>query len=103
MKRTHRFLVPGLLALAAVLWFAAAMSVWVNRQALNTDNWTETSGKLLAKKRIQTAVGTYLVDQLFTNVDVAGAIGDALPDRAKVAAGPVAAGLRELAGREAPA
>src|SRR3954462_2421513 len=100
--RRHRFLVPALLAVAAVIWLAAALSVWVNRQALNTENWKETSGKLLAKQRIQTAVGLYLVDQLFDNVDVAGAIEGVLPPRAKVAAGPAAAGLRELAGREAP-
>lgn len=101
-RRTHRFVVPALLAVAAVIWLAAAVSVWVNRQALNTENWKETSGKLLAKQRIQTALGVYLVDQLFDNVDVSGAIQGVLPPRLKVAAGPAAAGIRELAAREAP-
>ncbi|HKP89234.1 MAG TPA: SHOCT domain-containing protein [Thermoleophilaceae bacterium] len=101
-RRPHRYLVPALLAVASVIWLAAAVSVWVNRQALNSENWKETSGKLLAKERIQTALGVYLVDQLFTNVDVAGSIEGVLPPRLKVAAGPAAAGLRELAGRQAP-
>ena len=77
--RTHRFLVPSLIAVATIVWFAAAFSVWVNRQALNTDNWTKTSGKLLASKKVDTALGAYLVNQLFTNVDVQGALQQRLP------------------------
>src|SRR4051794_1391447 len=102
MKRPHRFLVPTLIVLATLIGFAGAFSVWVNRQALNTDNWAATSGKLLAHEKIQTALSAYMVDQLFSNVDVASELEAVLPPRAQVLAGPAAAGVRELAGRAAP-
>jgi uncharacterized membrane protein len=69
-KRAHRVVVPILLALASVALFTGAFAVWVNRQALNTDNWKTTSSELLADEQIQAALAPYLVDQLFTNVDV---------------------------------
>jgi hypothetical protein len=100
--RRHRVLVTVLLVLAVVVGFVGVFSVWLNRQALNTDNWTKTSGRLLADEHIQRAVSAYMVDELFSSVDVAGAIRQALPDQADALAGPAAAGLQELAGRVAP-
>jgi hypothetical protein len=76
--------------------------VWVNRQALNTDNWKTTSSKLLADDQIQAALGPYLVNQLFTNADVTAAIEQRLPSNLQGLAGPAAAGLRQLADRAAP-
>jgi hypothetical protein len=101
-KRAHRVMVPILLALASLALFTGAFAVWVNRQALNTDNWKTTSSKLLADEQIQAALAPYLVDQLFTNVDVTGAIQQRLPSNLQVLAGPASAGLRQLADRAAP-
>ena len=101
-KRAHRVMVPILLALASLALFTGAFAVWVNRQALNTDNWKTTSSELLADKQIQAALGPYLVDQLFTNADVTGAIQQRLPSDLQVLAGPASAGLRQLADRAAP-
>ena len=98
----HRVLVPILLVLASLALFTGAFAVWVNRQALNTDNWKTTSSKLLAEERIQAALGPYLVNQLFTNADVTGAIQQRLPSNLQVLAGPASAGLRQLADRAAP-
>src|SRR3954451_10374440 len=94
-RRVHRFLVPTLLVLATLAGFLGAFAVWVNRQALNTQNWTQTSGKLLANKKINTALAAYSVDQLFTNVDVAGAIRQQLPPQVQALAGPASAGLQQ--------
>jgi hypothetical protein len=101
-ERAHRVLVPVLLVLASLALFAGAFAVWVNRQALNTDNWKTTSSELLADPQIQAALGPYLVDQLFTNADVPGAIQQRLPDNLQALAGPASAGLRQLADRAAP-
>ena len=68
-KRAHRFLVPVLLVLATIIGIPAAFAVWVNRQALNTSNWSSTSGKVLEDKQVQTALSAYLVHELFTNVE----------------------------------
>lgn len=101
-RRRHRVLVPVLLAAAIVTGLLAMFAVWANRQALNTENWTETSSELLADPAIQDALGAYMVDELFRNVDVAGELRQALPEDAQGLAGPAAAGLRQLATRVAP-
>jgi hypothetical protein len=98
----HRVVVPTLLVLATLFLFVGSFAVWVNRQALNTTNWTETSAKLLAKEKVQKALGAYLVNELFSNVDVAGALQQKLPPQAQPLAGPAAAGVQELASRLAP-
>ena len=92
----------SLLAVAFVTGLLAMFAVWVNRQALNTDNWTTTSSDLLENQDVQDAVGAYLVDQLFTSVDVPAEIQSALPPQAAALAGPASAGVRELADRAAP-
>jgi hypothetical protein len=97
----RRWYVTALVLVATVLAFVAIFSVWVNRQALNTDNWTTTSGKLLENKAIQTQVATFVVTQLYKNVDVESALKAKLPAQLQQLAGPVAGGLRELAQRAA--
>jgi hypothetical protein len=101
-ERPRRVIVAVLLSLAFVTGLIGMFAVWVNRQALNTDNWTHTSGRLLADKQVQKALSAYLVEELFANVDVASELQKALPPQAAALAGPAAAGLQELAGRAAP-
>jgi hypothetical protein len=100
--RKHRVLVTVLLVVALVCGLFAMFAVWANRQALNTENWTNTSSELLANKNIQNAVGAYLVDELFTSVDVKAELQQALPPQAAALAGPASAGLRQFADRVAP-
>src|SRR4051795_10743383 len=92
-----------LVVLASIAAFLAIFSLWANRQLLNTENWTTTSSKLLAKPMVRDRVAGFLVDQLYENVDVAGELQAALPDRAKLLAGPAAGALRPLAERGANA
>ena len=101
-RRVHRFLVPGLLVLATVLGIAATFAIWVNRQALNTSNWSSTSSKILQDKKVQTALSAYLVHELFANVDVSAQLQTVLPKQLQPLSGPAAAGLQQLAGQLAP-
>ena len=91
----------AILVAATVLAFFAILAVWANRQALNTDNWTETSSRLLEDDDIRQQVAVFLVDQLYANVDVEGEIRSALPPRAQPLAGPIAGGVRNFAERAA--
>jgi hypothetical protein len=100
--RRHRVLVGVLLSFAVVIGLCAMLAVWANRQALNTDAWTNTSGRLLEDKHVQAAVSTFMVDQLFSSVDVGAEIQKVLPPQASALAGPAAAGLQQLAGQVAP-
>ena len=101
-RKGHRVLVPVLLVLATILGVAGAFAVWVNRQALNTSNWSSTSGKVLEDKQVQTALSAYMVRELFRNVDVSASLQKALPAQLQALAGPAAAGLQQLASQAAP-
>ena len=46
--------VGALLVVATLIAFLAIFSIWVNRQALNTDNWVSTSDKLLQNEEVRT-------------------------------------------------
>ena len=85
-----------LLALATLLTVVAIVALWVNRQALDTNDWTRTSTRLLQDARIRSALSTYLVDQLYANVDVAGELRSLAPKDLKPLAGPAAGGVRDL-------
>jgi hypothetical protein len=87
----------ALVVVASVLAFPAILAVWVNRQMLDTENWTRTSTQMLENAVIRSQVATFLVDQLYSNVDVEGEISQALPPRLKPLAGPAAGGLRSQA------
>jgi hypothetical protein len=94
---SHRVATAVLVIAGTLATFLAIGALWINRQALNTDNWTNTSSQMLEDKAIRTAVSAYLVDQLYANVDVAGELRTALPPRAQPLAAPAAGALRDLA------
>jgi hypothetical protein len=98
----HRFLVGALLALGTVIGIVAVLAVWTNRQALNTDNWTDTSSQVLADKHVQDALSAYLVTELFESGDVQAELESRLPDQLQGLAGPAASGLQQIAGQAAP-
>jgi hypothetical protein len=91
-----------LFVLASVIGIVAVLAVWVNRQALNTDNWTNTSSQVLADQRVQTALGAYMVDQLFSSAVVQTEVKSALPTQFQQFAGPITGGLQAVAGQLAP-
>ena len=101
MSRGRRRTVRALIVLGSVLAFLSVFAIWIERQALNTDDWVSTSGKLIHNQKIREAVGNYLVDQLYENVDVKKELEDILPGEVSELAGPAAGGLRQVAGQGA--
>lgn len=100
--RRHRVLIATLFVLATIAGFLAIQAVWVNRQALNTDNWTKTSSQLLANKEIQTAVAAYAVNQLFSSGVPQAELKSVLPKPLQGLAGPLGGGLQQVAAQAAP-
>jgi Short C-terminal domain len=98
MSKARRRTVKGLVVLASVLAFLSVFAIWIERQALNTDDWVSTSSRLIQNQKIRTALSNYLVDQLYENVDVEKELRDILPGDTKELAGPAAGGLRQVAG-----
>ena len=102
MRLTRSVGVSVLLILATLFWTAFGLGVWVNRQALNTENWVDTSDELLENEDIREALGFFIVDSLFESADVQQRLEEALPPQLDRLAGPAAAGLKEVAARNAP-
>ena len=92
--RSRRIGITLIILLASVLLFGTAADIWVKRQVLSTPKWVAASDKILADPRVQDALATYIVDQIYSNVDVQKELEDKLPDGWKGIAGPVAAGIR---------
>jgi hypothetical protein len=84
MSRARRRTVRALVVLGSILAFLSVFAIWVERQALNTNDWVDTSD--------------YLVEQLYDNVDVEKELEGILPGETKELAGPVSGGLRQVAG-----
>ena len=93
----HRVKVRILVILASILAFLAIFTSWIDRQALDTNEWVNTSAKLLQDKEISDAVATYAVDELYANVDVTAVVKQRLPEDLKPFSAPASAGIREFA------
>jgi hypothetical protein len=95
-SRVHRRLVTSLIALGSLVATVAVFAVWLDRQALDTGEWTNASGRLLQDAQVRGALAAYEVDVLYDNVDVAGQLGRMLPPDARPLAGPAALAVRPL-------
>jgi hypothetical protein len=93
----HRVKIRILVILASILAFLAIFTSWIDRQALDTNEWVNTSGRLLQDKEISDAVATYAVDELYANVDVTAVVKQRLPKDLKPFSAPASAGIREFA------
>jgi len=88
-----------LLVVAGLLLLLSSFAVWINRVALNTEVFTDTSSELLDNDEIRSAVATRVVDELYASVDVQAELEQQLPDDFQALSGPAAAGLREASYR----
>jgi hypothetical protein len=91
LSRKRAISVWTLVVVASILMLFASLTVWVKRQALDTDAWTNASGQMLADDQIREQLSIYLVDTLFSSADATARIQQSLPaNRAGLA--PVIAG-----------
>ena len=98
-SRGRSIAVWALVVLAAILLLLSAFAVWVNRVALNTDVFVDTSTELLDNDEIRSAVSTTAVDELFASVDVQAELQQQLPPDYQRLSGPATAVAREAAYR----
>jgi hypothetical protein len=83
------------LVIAGLLLLLSSFAVWINRVALNTGVFTDTSSSLLDDPQIRSSIANRAVDELFANVDVQAEVQAQLPSGYKSLSGPAAAGLRQ--------
>lgn len=92
--RTRSILVWGLMGLGALILLVGSLTVWVKRQAVDTDSWVNTSSQLLEDDDVRQALSVYIVDQLYQNVDVQARLEQRLPPNLEGLSGPLAGALR---------
>ena len=97
MSRSRRRAVKALVIVGSILAFVSVFAIWVERQALNTDDWVHTSDKLIQNQKIRSALSDYLVDQLYANVDLEKEFESKLPGETKEFAGPLSGVVRSVA------
>jgi hypothetical protein len=97
----RRRLATILIVVATLVGFLALTSLWVKRQALETDQWVETSAELLEDEEIREALARFLTDQLYATGAANERIAEALPPRLDPLAGPISGALRAATQRVA--
>ncbi len=97
MTKGRRIGVAALIWVTTILAVVSIFAVWANRQVFNADNWANTSTQMLQNSKVRTAVANYLVDQLYSNVDVSAELQKRLPKDVKPLAGPIAGALQNAA------
>jgi len=95
--RTRTILVWVLLVLGTLVVLVGSLTVWVKRQALDTDSWVDTSSRLLEDDDVRSALSIYIVDELYSNLDPEETLEDQLPENLQGLAGPLAGALRQPA------
>ena len=95
--RTRTILVWVLLVLGTVVVLVGSLTLWVKRQALDTDSWVNTSSELLQDDQVRSAISIYIVDELYSNLDPQATLEDELPPNLQGLAGPLAGALRQPA------
>jgi hypothetical protein len=93
----HPRIALALVVLGSLIAFVAIFSIWTNRQALNTDNWVNTSGRLLQNEAVDKQLSNYLADQLFANVEIQKELEATLPPKLQPLAAAATGGLHQLA------
>jgi hypothetical protein len=92
--RQRSILVWSLMVLGALILLVGSLTVWVKRQALDTDAWVDSSADLLADGDVRNALSLYVVDQLYEYGDVEGRLEERLPPNLAGLAAPIAGSLR---------
>jgi hypothetical protein len=97
LSRRRRIAVWSIVVLASVIALVGTLTVWVERQMLDDTAWRNASTKVIKDREVQAALSTYVVNQLYENVDVSAALQQRLPSNLKQLADPLAAALRQPA------
>ena len=96
LTRRRATAVWSLVVLATLLLLVGSLTVWVKRQALDTDAWTDASSRMLEDPEVQQALSLYLVNTLYDNVDVSARVAEALPEGRQGLAPVIAGGLQQV-------
>ena len=90
-------IVHALILATTAVAVIAIVFLWANSLLFSPDNWQSTSTKLLDNPTVRRATATYVVDQLFANLDVEALIKSGLPKSLAPVAQPTARAIQDAA------
>jgi hypothetical protein len=94
--RARRIGAAVLVIVASVLAPIATLGVWLRTEITDTGRYVETVEPLVSDPVVQTFVADRVTDRLFQEVDVQGAIEQALPERAAFVSSALTTGLQTV-------
>jgi len=97
--RWRRWLSPVLIVVATIVLFVSVLSIWIDHSVLDSDEFSQTAGEILADPQVQPVLAKYIVDQIFASVDVKESLEAALPSPLNRLVGPVSTALQDVAVR----
>jgi hypothetical protein len=97
LSRKRRIVVWTLVVLASVLALVSILTTWVNRQMLDNTAWNKATTQVIQDPKVQTAIATFAVNELYQNINVAQALQERLPKNLQPLAAPVAGALQQPA------
>jgi len=86
-----------LVVLASVIALISILTTWTKRQMLDNAAWNRATTQIVQDPKVQAALATYTVDQLYENVDVGKALSERLPPNLKRLGPPLAGALAQPA------
>ena len=97
LSRKRRIVVWTLVVLATILALVSILTTWVNRQMLDNSAWNKATTQVIQDPKVQTALATYTINQLYSNVNVGQALSERLPPALKRLGPPLAGALEQPA------
>jgi hypothetical protein len=94
----RRTAVTLLVLLSVVSFVAAGVGVFARRNFLDTDRWVQRVGPLSEEPAVEDRLGVYLTGQLTQLIDVRALFEDALPERGRILAVPLANAVEGFVG-----
>ena len=101
ITRRRKRVVWLLIIVSTLVLLISAVTIWVKREVLDTNNFTASTTELMRDPKVQSALAVFLVDQIYQNVDVKADLEKQLPKNLKGLAGPAAAALNDYGTRAA--
>ncbi len=101
LSKMRRASIYALIVIASLLILISVFATWVKVVVLDNETWVATSSQFLTDDTIRPELANFLVNQIFSSVDVQTDVQNALPQQFKPLAAAAAAGLRQLAFRTA--
>jgi hypothetical protein len=94
-RRIRRVSVGILVVLTCLGLLLSTVTLWVNNQFLNTDNWVALVGPLGQNPQVVNAISAYAANEVVSVLDVQQRAQEALPPRAQFLAAPLASVIHD--------